>query len=122
MDEKTLEAPARAPQAAAETWPKWGMNCACRCYEGLDWTKAKLSSGQEAERYPNSDWANWYFFCKRTGKGDLSTRRTNSPHHYAAVGRPESLVSAGRVDNFQRFSPAGQRGVGARCLGRYHSG
>ena len=31
-------------------------------------------------------------------------------------------VSAGRVDNFQRFSPAGQRGVGARCLGRAHSG
>ena len=36
--------------------------------------------------------------------------------------RPSGLLSVGRRGNFQRFSAADWRGVGARSLGRDHTG
>jgi hypothetical protein len=45
---------------------------------------------------------------------NLGAKKGDSP--------PASLLSVGGVDNFQRFSAAGWRGVGARSLGRGHTG
>jgi len=57
--------------AAANTWAAWAMMCACKCYERMeDWSNAELWVQRTAERYENSI-ANWYFWCKRTGHGNV---------------------------------------------------
>ena len=58
--------------AAAETWAAWAMLCAADCYEGLgEWEKAELWVQRTSERYDDSR-SRWFFWCKRTGKGDLA--------------------------------------------------
>ncbi len=60
---------------AAATWAGWAMNCAAKCAEGeQDWQRAEAWYSRETERYPDSSWAVWYFFCKRTGQGNLEAR------------------------------------------------
>jgi len=57
--------------AAADTYSAWGMECASRCYEGLeDWNKSERYARQISQRYENSSF-DWYLWCRRTGRGDL---------------------------------------------------
>ena len=63
-------------EAAAETWAGWAMICASECNEKLkDWERAELWVRRAAERYPRSNGASWYRFCKRTGHGDIQAAR-----------------------------------------------
>jgi tetratricopeptide (TPR) repeat protein len=63
-------------EAAAETWASWAMQCAQRCYEGLeDWENAELWASRNAQRYPDTEWGDWFLFCNRTGKGDIEAAR-----------------------------------------------
>ena len=63
-------------EAAAATWAEWAMICAARCAEGeKDWARAELWFSRVTERYPGNSWAVWYFFCKRTGQGNLAAAR-----------------------------------------------
>ena len=63
-------------EAAAATWARWAMSCAARCAEGeQDWERAEAWYSRETERYPDDSWAVWYFFCKRTGHGNLEAAR-----------------------------------------------
>ncbi len=78
-------------EPAAETWAGWAMICASRCNEGLeDWERAELWIRRTAERYPTSNWAAWYLFCKRTGHGDVEAARAMAEEYLTAVeGRPD---------------------------------
>ena len=40
-----------------------------------DWERAESWYSRQAERYPDSAWAVWYLFCKRTDQGNLEAAR-----------------------------------------------
>jgi beta-lactamase regulating signal transducer with metallopeptidase domain/tetratricopeptide (TPR) repeat protein len=62
-------------QQAAATYAYWGLRVAAACCEGLqDWQQAEGYLHADALRYTASR-PYWYFFCRRTGKGDLEWAR-----------------------------------------------
>jgi tetratricopeptide (TPR) repeat protein len=62
--------------AAAETYSAWGLGCAGLCHEGLqNWVEAEKYFRALAERYEGSTRLGWYFFCRRTGQGELAGAR-----------------------------------------------
>lgn len=82
-------------EAAAQTWAEWAMFCAARCAEGeKDWGRAETWYSRVAERYPSA-WAVWYFFCKRTGQGNLDAAR-QAVEQYIAANSP-NLDGEGRI-------------------------
>jgi tetratricopeptide (TPR) repeat protein len=82
-------------EAAAQTWAEWAMNCAARCAEGeKDWEQAEAWYSRVTERYASSAWAVWYFFCKRTGQGDLEGARASVERYIASTAdRPDLQTS-----------------------------
>ena len=71
-------------EEAAATWAGWAMNCAGRCAEGEKaWGRAEEWFKRETERYPGTAWAVWYFFCKRTGHGDLAAAAASIEQYLA---------------------------------------
>jgi tetratricopeptide (TPR) repeat protein len=78
-------------EAAAETWAQWAMQCAARCAEGKkDWKQAELWLRRVTERYPDTSWAMWLQFCKRTGHGDAESARGFTEHYLHSIGdRPD---------------------------------
>jgi tetratricopeptide (TPR) repeat protein len=58
-------------EEAAETYAVWAMQCASLCHEALgNFDKAELWARRVSERYATS-YTDWYFFCRRTSKGDV---------------------------------------------------
>ncbi len=80
-------------EAAAQTWAEWAMDCAARCAESEeDWERAETWYSRITERYPDQCWAVWYFFCKRTGRGNLEAARDFVEQYVTArAGRPDRL-------------------------------
>ena len=63
-------------EAAATTGAGWAMECAGRCAEGEnDWERAETWFSRVTERYPDHSPEAWYFFCKRTGHGNVAAAR-----------------------------------------------
>lgn len=61
-------------EAIAEAEEEWGLSAAAQCYEALQrFEEAQQLLQAYAERYGNP--MPWYFFCRRTGHGDLATVR-----------------------------------------------
>ena len=72
MEQKQWDKARPYAEQAAMTWAEWAMVCAGRCAEGeKDWNRAEQWYSRATQRYPSTDWAAWYFFCKRTGQGNL---------------------------------------------------
>ncbi len=62
--------------AAAETWSAWGMLLASRVCEGLGhWEDSEKWARETSTSYPTGSGDEWYFWCRRTGRGDLSSAR-----------------------------------------------
>lgn len=62
-------------QMAAESYSEWGLQCAAHCYEGLeDWETAEKYQRAISGRYEGSE-AEWYFWCRRTGRGDAEAAK-----------------------------------------------
>jgi tetratricopeptide (TPR) repeat protein len=62
--------------AAAETWAAWGLELASRVDEGLGrWEESEKWIREEANAYPSSSADEWYFWCRRTGRGNLEEAR-----------------------------------------------
>jgi tetratricopeptide (TPR) repeat protein len=60
-------------EGATQSYSAWGLECASDCYEGLQqWEEAEQMLRAEAERYRGQE-LGWYYFCKRTGRGDLKS-------------------------------------------------
>ena len=85
-------------EAAAATWAGWAMQCAVRCYEGMqDWERAELWVRRLSERYPDSSLRAWLNFCKRTGHGDIAAARALVEQFAADAGEPEPAAVADRA-------------------------
>ncbi len=81
-------------EAAAATWAGWAMQCAVRCYVGLnDWKRAELWVQRLSERYPNTAVQEWLEFCKRTGHGDRAAAQALVDQYRAAVGDPGNAAA-----------------------------
>jgi tetratricopeptide (TPR) repeat protein len=58
---------------AAKTYAGWALLCASECYEGMqDWDKSEELVRAAAERYDDGV-VRWYYWCRRTGKGDIQS-------------------------------------------------
>jgi hypothetical protein len=74
---------------AAETYSSWGLLLASQAYEGMqDWTKSEYYAAESTRSYPsNNSGLDWYFWCCRTGRGDLETARKYAAQSAALLGR-----------------------------------
>ena len=79
-----------------------------------DWERAETWYSRITERYPDNCWAVWYFFCKRTGRGNLDAARDFAEQYVAArtAGRiswtrcmPAFLLVDGRPEKAKAASP-----------------
>jgi tetratricopeptide (TPR) repeat protein len=74
-------------EAAGGTFSEWGLRCAGLCYEGLgDWKKAEEQMKAIAGRYDDA-YQEWFFWCARTGKGDIQAAREQLEKQLAELGR-----------------------------------
>jgi tetratricopeptide (TPR) repeat protein len=71
--------------AAANTWSEWGLQLAADVYEAL-------GRGDEAEKwereastsYPTFAGYEWYFYCRRSGAGDVNASRELAQGYFAS--------------------------------------
>src|SRR5439155_25428967 len=62
-------------QGAGQTGAEWALVCAADCLTGLKHlSEAERYMQAMARRYPYSA-TGWYFWCQRTGQGNLSAAR-----------------------------------------------
>lgn len=70
-----------------------GLASAANIYEGLyDWKNAEALYRRLAENYPNSR-QDWYFFCRRTGQGDLKAARELAQKGIDEAGLNNAFIS-----------------------------
>jgi tetratricopeptide (TPR) repeat protein len=61
---------------AAETWSAWGLRLAAAVYEGMGrWDESEKWVQAMSTAYPTNSGTNWYFWCRRTGRGNLDEAR-----------------------------------------------
>ena len=61
---------------AAETWSAWGLETASYVCEGrAEWEESENWIREKATSYPTSSGNEWYFWCRRTGRGDVEAAR-----------------------------------------------
>ncbi len=57
--------------AAAQTWSAWGLRTASYLCEGLaEWEESEQWIREMSENYPSNSGESWYFWCRRTGRGN----------------------------------------------------
>lgn len=62
--------------AAAETWSGWGLQIASEVDEALGhWEESEKWIAEMARNYPTSSGYEWYFWCRRTGRGNANQAR-----------------------------------------------
>jgi thiol-disulfide isomerase/thioredoxin len=73
-------------EAAAETWAAWAMRSAAQCNEGVgDLDRSEYWWRNTAERYGGTSALSWYFWCRRTGQGDVDEAyKLANPYAYGA--------------------------------------
>jgi uncharacterized protein HemY len=75
--------------AAAETYAAWAMLCAAKCAEGLaDFATAEQWVQRVAERYDESNHV-WFYWCLRTGRGNLPAAQAIVESHLKKIGTPK---------------------------------
>jgi tetratricopeptide (TPR) repeat protein len=80
---------------AAQTGAGWALLTASRCHEGLkDWATAEQYIRRLAQRY-TEDRMEWYYWCRRTGRGDLDSARRDIEAYYDSLSVPFPLAAAG---------------------------
>ena len=71
--------------AAAQTWAEWAMMAARDCHEGAgDFQNAEMWQQRISERY-NGSQLDWYFWCKRTGQGDVQKAMALVAEHFTSI-------------------------------------
>lgn len=81
--------------AAAETYSAWGMSLASRVYEGMqDWEKSEQWIAEAAQNYPSYySGADWYFWCCRTGRGDVDEAARYARHYVRIASARLTLLA-----------------------------
>ena len=70
-------------KVAAQSWSGAGLGCLARCYEGMgDLKQAHQWRKRISDRYQTSAYK-WYFWCKRTGYGDVQSAEKLADEHFA---------------------------------------
>jgi tetratricopeptide (TPR) repeat protein len=73
--------------AAAQTWSASGLKMAATVAEGLGhWEESERWIREMSTSYPSSSGPEWYFWCRRTGRGDLDTARRYAEGYFAQTG------------------------------------
>jgi tetratricopeptide (TPR) repeat protein len=76
MDKGKWEEAEPHAKAAAETWSGWGLELGSRVNEGLGrWEESEKWIQQASTSYPSSSGDEWYFWCRRTGRGNVEEAR-----------------------------------------------
>lgn len=101
-------------EKAAESYSSWGLECGARCSEGLgDMDQAEALMKARSMRYDGNA-ADWYFWCVRTGYGDLDTARqlaermileNLNPNHYTRAMEAGiiHLIQGSKPEAFKLF-------------------
>ena len=85
---------------AAHTWRGPGMRLASQCHEALEqWEEAELWMRRLSERYEGAR-VNWYFWCQRTGRGDLRDAEKLVLQHVDVIRPRKSRESLGGLGIF----------------------
>ncbi len=72
-------------EAAAETWSAWGLELASRVNGGLGhWDDSEKWIREDVTSYPSSSGDEWYFWCRRTGRGNLEEARKLAQTFFAS--------------------------------------
>lgn len=75
MRRKEWETAIPFADAAAQSYSAWGLLCGAQAHEGAgDYDTAEALVRATSERYDDSRYE-WYFWCVRTGRGDLAPAR-----------------------------------------------
>lgn len=97
---------------AANTYSAWGLLLAGRIYEGMqDWEKSEKFVAAAAQGYPSSRGLEWYFWCRRTGRGDLNSARNLAEKHIEANRESTSTSSIQRAFVFHVLEDATSTGL-----------
>ena len=96
--DKLVEAQPHAA-AAAETGSNWGLLLAGRVEERLGhWDDSEKYIREAAEYYPTSSGPEWYFWCRRTGRGELGEARKLAQAYFTMPST--SRNAAGPIQRF----------------------
>ena len=88
--------------AAAESGSEWGLMVAARVFEGLEqWDEAEAYVRAASQRYLSSS-PLWYFWCVRTGRGELDEARLLAMQYWKSsefAARPNDMwqLAIGKV-------------------------
>ncbi len=85
--EKDLDFARAKPHAllAAQAYSANGLATAMEACEGLaEWDEADQWAGELSRNYPSGSGNSWYFFCRRTGRGDAANARPFMTQYMAA--------------------------------------
>ena len=130
MDEGKWEEAEPHALKAAETYSAWGMECAARCYEGMeDWENSELWIRRQSESYGRRSRLDWYLWCRRTGRGDLEAARQQAREYldpastqrtYYALGDCSTfhLLEGDRRRAFERLRPYVREGPDVMIIAR----
>jgi tetratricopeptide (TPR) repeat protein len=70
--------------AAAQTYSCLGLGVGTYITEGLgDWEQSEQLAKAEATSYPTNNGAEWYFWCCRTGRGDVKSAEKLADRYFA---------------------------------------
>jgi tetratricopeptide (TPR) repeat protein len=76
VEEERYQEAAPHAIAAGQTWSAWGLNLASQVTEALgQWDESEQWVREASNNYPTGSGYHWYFWCRRTGRGDVAAAR-----------------------------------------------
>ncbi len=97
MDRREWDKALPFAEGAAESYSAWGLETAANCHEALQhWKEAEYLYQAVSQRYRGQE-SPWYYFCKRTGYGDLKPARELVR---TAISAGAQVPSSGCDDDF----------------------
>jgi tetratricopeptide (TPR) repeat protein len=89
--------------AAAQTYSAWGLELASHVYEGQqEWEPSEEYIAEASRNYPSSmTGTDWYFWCRRTGRGEIKDARKVAEGSVAIAATRTYLSDAHRTFVFR---------------------
>lgn len=115
----------RFAKGAAATGAAWGLQTAARCAEGLgDWESAEALTSSMSIRYEG---INWYFWCARTGRGDIEKAKAVAASYWVSLTEPlgyaetrelaaRQILEGKEAEAVETFANAAKRGDALAAL------
>lgn len=89
MEKKEWQAAKPYALRAASSHSEWGLRCAVECSEGLEeWNEAEGFQKAISQRYADA-WAGWYFWCRRTGRGNATAALDSCFQYVSRLSPPQ---------------------------------